>query len=431
MEFLWERGLTAPSFPTLEGDIKTDVLVIGGGMAGVLTALRLKEAGVKVTLVEARRIGGGMTKGTTAVITAQHDTLYSDLIKKLGKARARLYLDANLRAVGSFADLSVKYPCDFEKLPSVMYTMKKPEKMKKEAKAVVSLGFPAEFTVDVPLPMRVAGAVRYPGMAQFHPLKLLYQAAVGLDIFENTFVKKLVGTTAVTDRGKIRAKAVVIAAHYPFYNKRGLYFMKLYQKRSYVIALKGPRELGCTIDNADKDGFFLRSYNGLLLIGGGTHRTGKGCGFEAVRAFARRYYPDAEEEAAWANQDCVSLDGIPYIGRYSPNLPGVYVASGFNLWGITSSMVSSEILTDAILGRKSEFSALFDPGRSLLTSQLFKNIGETVIDFAIPTLRRCPHLGCALLWNSAEHTWDCPCHGSRFSEAGRLIDNPAMKNAGT
>ncbi len=428
MEYLWEKGLTPPEFHSLDGDKRTGVLVIGGGMAGILTALKLKEAGVDTVLVEAKRVGGGITKGTTAVLTAQHDTLYSDLIKKLGEKKARLYLDANLNAVGSFERLSAKYPCSFEKVPSVMYTTKEAERLKKEVNAVRSLGFPAELTNDVPLPFRVT-AVRFPDMAQFHPLKFLYNASAELEIYENTFVKKLEGTTAVTDRGRIRADAVVVATHFPFYNGRGLFFAKLYQERSYVIALKEPKPLGCTVDNLDKGGFFLRSYKDMLLIGGGTERVGQGQGFAPVRAFVKKYYPGAKEAAAWANQDCVSLDGVPYIGRYSPKMKNVYIATGFNLWGMTSSMVSAEILTDAVLGRKNEYSALFDPGRSMMSAQLFKNAGETVLNFAVPQTRRCPHLGCALTWNKAEHTWDCSCHGSRFGERGKLIDGPAMKDA--
>jgi glycine/D-amino acid oxidase-like deaminating enzyme len=430
MDFLWEENVTPPGFPALDGDQKTDVLVIGGGMAGVLCALQLQKAGADSILVEGKKIGGGITKGTTAVLTAQHDTLYQDMIKKFGKDRSKLYLSANLRALGRFRRLSERISCDFEDRPSLMYALHDRALMEREAAAVRSLGFPAEFTTDTPLPFPVAGAVRYPGMAQFHPLKFLYGAAKGLRIYENTFVQKLDGTTAITEHGRIRAKKVVIATHYPFVNRHGMYFMKLYQQRSFVIALENAPELGCTIEDAAENGVYLRNYHGLLLVGGGDHRTGEsGGGFAVPRAFAKWCFPGSREKYAWANQDCVSLDGVPYIGPYSPGLPDVYTASGFNLWGMTTSMAASEILTDLVMGRGNPFAPVFAPDRNMLTSQLFSNMGTTLLDFVTPTAKRCSHLGCALKWNPAEHSWDCPCHGSRFDEHGRLIENPAMRDS--
>lgn len=430
MDYLWTDNVTPPSFPELRGDLNTEVLVIGGGMAGVLCALRLKEAGADAVLVEGKQIGGGITKGTTAVLTAQHDTLYQELIQKFGREKARLYLEANLWAVEQFRSLSAHIPCDFEDKPSVMYALRDRALMEREAAAVRLLGFDAQFTDRTPLPFPVAGAVYYPGMAQFHPLKFLYGAAKGLNIFENTFVQKLDGTTAVTEHGRIRAQKVIIATHYPFLNGHGLYFMKLYQQRSYVIALENAPDLGCTMEDTSENGVYLRNYRGLLLVGGGDHRTGKsGGGFDVPRAWAKRYFPGAKEYCAWANQDCVSLDGAPYIGPYGAGLPNVYVASGFNLWGMTSSMAASEILTDMVMGRGNRFAPAFAPDRKMSAGQLFSNMSTTLLDFVMPTTKRCSHLGCALQWNPAEHSWDCPCHGSRFDRHGRLIDNPAMKDS--
>lgn len=429
MDYLWTIDAASPGFPTLGGSASTDVLIIGGGMAGVLCALKLHEAGADYMLVEGKRIGGGITKGTTAVISAQHSTLYQDLSDSFGKNMAERYLRANLRAVERFRALAKDISCDFAERPSVMYSRDDRALMEREAAVVRSLGFAAEFTTDTPLPHAVAGAVRYHGMAQFHPLKFLYGAAKRLNIRENTFVTKLAGTNAVTPHGTIKAKKVIVATHYPFLNRHGLFFAKLYQKRSFVIALENAPELHCTTEDIADDGIYMRNYNGLLIIGGGDHRTGrKGGGFDMPRAFARQYYPEAREKYAWANQDCISLDGVPYIGRYSPNLPDVYVASGFNEWGMTSSMVAADILADMVLGRESEYSSTFLPNRSILTGQLFANIGTTVADLATPTTKRCSHMGCALKWNAAERSWDCPCHGSRFDEKGHIIDNPAMSD---
>lgn len=430
MEYLWEQGIQSTHYPHLDGDISTDVLVIGGGMAGVLCARQLAKAGADCVLVEAKRIGSGVTKGTTAVLTAQHDTLYTDLISSFGREKAKLYLDANLRAVERYQALSRDIPCAFEERPSVMYSLTDAETLRKEAAAVNSLGFPAEFVAEVPIPLKVAGAVRYPDMAQFHPLKLLHGAARGLKIYEHTFVHRLEGAVAYTDRGRVTAKNVIVATHFPFINKHGMYFMKLYQKRSFVLALQNAPALNCTLVDMAEGGMYFRSYQNLLLVGGGDHRTGqKNGGFDAVRAFVRQYYPQAREAISWATQDCMSLDGVPYIGPYSPSLPNVFVASGFNEWGMTTSMVASDILSDLVQGRENRFAPVFSPSRSMLHTQLFANLGATAVNFCIPTVKRCPHLGCALRWNPAEHSWDCSCHGSRFDGSGALIDNPALRNA--
>lgn len=430
MEFLWTKASPPPAFPALDGDKSTQVLVIGGGMAGILCALRLHRQGVEVMLVEKNKIGGGITKGTTAVLTAQHDTLYQDLQKRFGAEKAKAYLHANLRAVEQFGTLAGEFDCDFERVPSIMYALHDKQLMEQEARCVQALGFAAQFTTQTPLPFAVAGAVSYPDMAQFHPLKFLYAAAKNLPIYENTFVEKLEDTTAFTAHGTIQAKRVIVATHYPFVNRHGLYVAKLYQRRSFVVALENAPDLGCTIEDAAENGIYLRNYNGLLLVGGGDCRTGKkGGGFAVPRAFAARHFPEAKEVMAWANQDCVSLDGMPYVGDYSGGLPGVYTATGFNLWGMTSSMVAAELLADLAQGRENALEKVFSPARSLLRTQLFANMGTTLLDFAIPTTKRCSHLGCALRWNPAEHSWDCPCHGSRFDEHGALLDNPAMKDS--
>ena len=170
----------------------------------------------------------------------------------------------------------------------------------------------------------------------------------------------------------------------------------------------------------------FRSYKNLLLIGGGAHRTGKqGGDWRELKAFAARFFPDASEKCAWATQDCMTLDGIPYIGRYSGRTEDIYVAAGFNKWGMTSSMTAAMILSDMVLGRENRYAGIFSPSRTILRRQLAVNDFEAVVNLLTPTSKRCPHMGCALKWNRAEHTWDCPCHGSRFDRDGSLIDNPA------
>ena len=430
MKSVWQDGDFCPEYPKVTGDLETEVLVIGGGMAGVLCALRLQEAGKQVVLAEANRIGSGITARTTAVLTAQHDYLYQDMAKDFGEVAAKAYLQANLDAVAAFRKLSEKIPCDFEDMPSIQFTSREPQRLQKEVQTVNRLGFPAKFQTSVSLPVAVSGAVVYPAMAQFHPLKFLAGAVKGLRIFENSRALQLEGTTARFTGGSIQAKQVIIATHFPFINRKGLYFMKLYQSRSYVLALENAPDPGATMAELEGQGIYFRRWGDLLLVGGGDHRTGKkGGGFAYLRDYAQCHFPRAREVCAWANQDCMSLDGLPYVGAYSPNMPDVYVATGFNAWGMTNSMVAAGVLTDMICGKENALSQILRPDRSVMHKQLLLNLGTTLTDFVIPTAKRCPHMGCTLRWNPQEHSWDCPCHGSRFAENGKLLDTPAQKDA--
>ncbi len=430
MESLWQNTKDRVKYPSLKKDIDTEVLVIGGGMAGVLCARKLQDAGKKVVLVEAERIGAGITARTTAVLTAQHDYLYQDMETYFGENTAKAYLQANLDAVEEFRKLSKRIPCDFETLPSVQYTANDPARLEREVEVVNRLGFSARFTEEIPLPVFAVGGVIYPDMGQFHPLKFLAGAAEGLEIYENSRVLDLEGTTAKLEKATIRAKAVIVATHFPFINRHGLYFMKLYQNRSYVLALENVPDMDVTMAELEGLGLYFRPYGDMLLMGGGDHRTGKkGGGFVYLRAIAGKYFPESKERFAWANQDCMTLDGLPYVGAYAPNMPGVYVATGFNAWGMTNSMVAANLLRDMILGKENPLKEVLDPNRTMLHKQLWRNLGATVADFAIPTNKRCPHLGCALKWNPQEHSWDCPCHGSRFAKDGKLLDTPAQKDA--
>lgn len=183
------------------------------------------------------------------------------------------------------------------------------------------------------------------------------------------------------------------------------------------------------VDENDK-GMSFRSYKNLLFIGGGGYRTDKSGGnWNEIWNLANKYYPKAKEKYLWATQDCMGLDKIPYIGCYSKRMPDLYVASGFNKWRVTSSMAAAVIIADMVCGKKNEFAEVFSPQRSILKPQFAVNIFEATINLLIPTVKRCPHMGCALKWNKAEHTWDCLCHGLRFEKNGNLIDNPATDNA--
>jgi len=426
---VWRENTAKPYFETLSGDCKTDVLIIGGGLCGILTAHYLNRHGVDCVVCEAGEICGGVTQNTTAKVSIQHGLIYDKLLCRHGKNIAQGYLLAQQEALEEYRRLSQSYFCDFEERDSYFYSRTDRRALEEEVSAIRALGAEAELVQNLSLPLSTVGAACIRNQAQIHPLKLLYALARPLRIYENTRILELTSHGAKCERGRIFAKKTVVATHFPFMDKHGMYFLKLYQHRSYVLGLENvPAVRGMYVD-ASLDGLSFREYDGLLLLGGGAHRTGKkGGGWRVLEQFAARHYPNSRAVYRWATQDCMTLDGIPYIGRYSKNTANLLVATGFNKWGLTNSMVAARLLCDRILGRNNPYAEVFDPSRSILHPQLAVNAFSSMIGLITPTVPRCPHLGCALKYNRQEHSWDCPCHGSRFGEDGHLIDNPANRN---
>jgi len=432
MPTIWQAGVKLPSYGRLRKNLHTDTLIIGGGMAGLLCAHRLRELGVDCVLLEAETVCGGVTAGTTAKLTAQHGLLYHTLPPAFGWEGAKTYLQANLAALERFKALCGGLDCDFEEADNYVYTLDDPAAPKEEAQVLRRLGVEAQFTRQLPLPFPVAGAVRFPKQGQFHPLKLAAGLLPGLNIYEHSPVRALSPHRAVTDNGSIvTARHIIVCTHFPFLNRHGSYFMKLYQHRTHMVALKGaPRLKGMYVDDAQV-GLSFRSQGPYLILGGGDHKTGQaGGGWAALEAFARRHWPEAQVVFRWAAQDCMSLDGVPYIGQYSRHTPGLYVATGFNKWGMTSSMAAALLLGDLVTGRENPWAGLFSPSRSMLRPQLLSNMGSAVKSLLTPTVPRCPHMGCALKWDPEEGAWTCPCHGSRFDREGRLLEGPATRGMG-
>lgn len=426
MNSIWSISAVRPRFECLSNEKSVDALIIGGGVAGILCARALHDIGVDYALIEADKICSGITQNTTAKITVQHGLIYDKLIREFGVEKAKLYYEANDAALNEYRRLCAGIDCDFEECDAYLYSTDGKSKIEKEAKAYERIGIKANLTSQLPLPLPIASSLCVKGQAQFNPLKFLYQISRGLRIYENTKAIELTPNYVITNRGRIRANKIIIATHFPFINKHGGYFIKMYQHRSYVLALKGVEQIkGMYVDENIK-GLSFRNHGEYLLLGGGSHRTGKkGGNWRELEEFAYKHYPNAKEICRFATQDCMTLDGVPYIGRYSPKTENLYVTSGFNKWGMTSAMVSAMILRDEISGKSNKYAELFSPSRRILRPQLAINAFESAINLLTPTAPRCPHLGCALKYNKAERTWDCPCHGSRFTEDGQLIDNPA------
>ncbi len=435
----------------------------------------LKQKGRDVVLIDAAEIASGNTKNTTAKITSQHDLIYSKLIAEFGEEKARQYAKANELAIKKYKEIieDKRIECDFEEKPAYVYSLNEVDVLKEEVEAAKNLGIDAEFVQEANLPFKINGAVKFNNQAQFNPLKFLKDISNELVIYENTRALEIKENLVVTSGGNITANNIVVATHYPIMNAPGYYFMKMHQERSYVLALENTSEIDGMYIDLNKEGYSFRTYNNLLLLGGISHRTGEneeGGSYDELRKVAKRLYPKAKEKYYWSAQDCMTIDGIPYIGRYSSETPNIYVATGFNKWGMTSSMVSAMIISDMILEKENDFSEIFSPRRfdlSLSINNIANDLIETAKNFIaqkvyIPSSEiehiknghggiieyngekvgvyknkegkeffvstKCTHLGCQLSWNSDELTWDCPCHGSRFDYKGRLIGSPATKD---
>lgn len=478
MESIWSKTTQIPEKKTLMKEKNIEIAVIGGGITGLLTAYLLQQNGKEVIVLEADQIGSGQTKNTTAKITSQHGRIYASLLKDYGAEKARLYAMANQEAIDHYEEIIKKehISCHFERVKSYLYSRKQETPICREAEVASILGIRAYFTKKVNLPFPIKGAVCFENQAQFHPLEFVKGIADKLTIYEHTKVKKVKGNCLETNQGKIYAKHIIFATHYPFHNFPGFYFARQHQERSYVIAISGIPKWKGIYYSEDKEGLSFRWYEDNLLIGGGGHRTGEITpkdGFSCLEKKIRSLYPDYTEVARWSAQDCITHDNLPFIGQYSIFHPNWYVATGLKKWGMTGAMVSARLLSDKICGHYNPYEKLFSPIRchffisrkKLWTDMKHSIKGLSLGNFYFPFqnvyplesgeakivrigLRRygvykdsngklhkvsvkCPHLGCMLHWNPEELSWDCPCHGSRFDYDGNLLDNPAQINTNT
>ena len=473
MDSIWTKTVRLPSFPTLEGQQQADICIIGGGMAGILTGYLLRQAGADVLLLESNRIGSGQTAGTTAKLTAQHGLKYQQLLHDLEEKTARQYARANLDAVAQLRQLvqEAHIDCDFEDCTTFLYSTGPSAALQKEYEACRSLGMDVFLTATTELPFSAA-ALGLRNQARLHPLKLLAALAEGLPIREQSRVLRAEGHTVTTDRGSVTAKTIIFTCHYPFLNIPGYYFARQHQERSYVLALENAAPMKHCYLGVEENGLSFRSWGNYLLLGSGSHRTGEnraGGKYDALRQAAKRYWPGSRVVSAWSAQDCIPMDGIPFIGQYAESHPDWLVATGFQKWGMSTSMAAAEILASMALGKPS-IPNPFSPQRFALSASVkqltddtlhsIRGLGRRFLEpgripaddlpaghggvveldgeklgvyrdeagelFAVSV--KCPHLGCQLEWNPDEKSWDCPCHGSRFDYQGRLLDGPAQTN---
>ncbi len=460
-----------PSFPRLNENLLADVAVVGGGLTGILTAFALRGAGLRVVLLEEDRLAGGVTARMTARAGAQHGLFCERLLRDFGEHLARQYVMAQLHALTQYRDLiaALGVDCGLTEQTSRVYAAPNGPDLAGEYAAARLLGAPAELAAADGLPFPVREALCFPGQASFEPLPFLAALLPGLAVYEHTPVRDIRGRVVRCDGGSVEAAEIVVATRFPMLERWGLYHLRLRQEQAYLLALEGAPPLDGWYLDADTRGWSLLRRGNTLILGGGLHRCGDGAndGFERLRAQAKLWFPDAREVRAWSTQDCATLDGVPYIGRYSAATPHLHVAAGFGRWGVTNAMVAATLLTAEILGKHYPYADVFSPGR-FLPSASIEAMMEGAIYAARGKTRRlftaaeretaaiapghgglvrhhgriygvyrdergglyavspfCPHRGCALEWNDAEKTWDCPCHGSRFDFDGRRLYHPA------
>ncbi len=494
MNSLWlDSTKKTDKFLSLSRDIETDVCIIGAGIFGLTCAYYLSHLGYQVVVLEKDDIGEKTTGHTTAKITSQHSLFYDYLINSNGRKFASDYLEANEKAIENIKQIidSEKIKCDFQLQNSYVYTTKKSEleTIQKEVAAVESLGFPCEFVTKTGLPFEIEGAICFKNQAQFHPLKYLYGLCKSIashngKIFTDSTVTNVEKSKhdsylVSTHKATVKSKSVIVASHYPFINFPGMYFLKMYQSTSYIIAVDTKKTLfnGMYINDTNPI-FSYRTvkYQGkdLLLIGGGDHKTGHPSCYQDTYGIleqeAKKFYPNCEVLYRWNTRDCISLDKIPYIGQYSTTMPNVFVGTGFKKWGMTLSNIAANIIADEISGEENKYAYLFSPSRlkpiknrDEMKNILVQSTNSLVLDkfkaanmsfdeiqndsgsiieinhekvgiykspegkiFAVKPI--CTHLGCLLSWNDIDKTWDCPCHGSRFNYQGKNLYDPAFKN---
>ena len=386
MNSLWlTENKNDSKFESLSKNINTDVCIIGAGIFGMTCGYYLSKAGLNVTILEKDEIGHKTTGHTTAKITSQHGLFYTYLVETYGEGFAKDYFFANQEAIENIKNIidDENIICDFERQSNFVYTTNPNEipQIKKEVNVLNALGFPANFVTKTGLPFDVAGAVQFKNQAQFNPIKYLNGLTKCIsknngEIFTNTTVTdvKKIGDNfyIFTPNNVVTSKYVILASHYPFVNFPGIYFFKMYQASSYVIGVDAKKTLnnGMYITASDPTfSFRTANYNGkkILLLGGCGHKTGTPAPYEdtygTLENYAKQLYPNCEILFRWDTRDCITLDKIPYIGRFSNVMDNIYVGTGFNKWGMTSSNVAANIVCDMILGKENKYAYVFDSTR--------------------------------------------------------------------
>lgn len=495
METFWDKDREKNrSFQRLANDINVDVCIIGGGLTGLSVGYYLSKH-KNIAIIEKNKISELTSGGNTGKITSQHGLFYNYLEISKGIEYANEYLNANEESIQNIKEIieKEKIECDFEIEDSYVFTQNEDDvqKIEAEQKTLEKIkNVNSQIVENIPLPLEIKKAIVFKNQAKFNPIKYSYGLANCIlnnngKIYENSQAKDIVKKDnkyiVKVNNNKITAKSVVIATRYPFISAPGYYFLKMYQSSSFAVVADVKEELfkGYYI-NTEQPTLSFRVINDnekkYLLAVGYDYKTGADTvedGYKGLENAIKQMYPNAKIIAKWINEDCISLDKIPYIGEFSALMPNVYIATGFNKWGITSSNIAANIIKDKILEKENKYEETFKATRlepiknrdemknmisttskSLIMSR-FKVPEEKIKDIKkgeakIVEVKNtkvgvyksetgeifkvspyCTHLGCELHFNNIDKMWECPCHGSKFTYDGKSIEVPSNKDLKT
>lgn len=471
---------------------KYDVVVVGGGMTGVITAFMLQEQGRKCLLVEAHNLGFGTTGGTTAHLNTIMDTPYSTINRNFGVEGGRTVAQAATQAISTIEDHVRRFniPCEFEKTDGFLYSQSEQEtkQLKEIYQASKDCGVDPHYTADVPIPVAFESAVRFGGQAKFNPIVYLQHMAaefekLGGHIKENCRVQEVNQEDGelliTTSGGMIHAQHVVYATHIP--PGINLLHLRCAPWRSYAVAAKLSNDQypeGLIYDMNDPYHYYRSQKIGdemFLIAGGKDHKTGEQENTEQVflslSAHIERIFKIREITHQWSSQYYESADGLPYIGLLPGQTHNIYVATGFGGNGMIYSHVAARELSHQITSGATVYGDLFSPSRikpiagfnnfvshnaDVIKNFVGKWFGiqhlEQLAELApgegkVVTIEKtlvavskdangklhavspiCTHMKCNVAWNGTERSWDCPCHGARYSPDGLVITGPASKD---
>jgi glycine/D-amino acid oxidase-like deaminating enzyme/nitrite reductase/ring-hydroxylating ferredoxin subunit len=484
-ETLWWKTVEMPGYPALDGDARVDVAIVGGGITGLTAARLLVAEGKRVAVLEQGRIGGGTTGGTTAHVTQVPDLRFKDLRSKWGKDDLRTVVESSRAALERIASLVAEdaIDCDFARIPAYLYTEHPDElsRLEEEAQVAREAGMAASLVREVPLPFPVAAAVRYEDQARFHPLSYLASLARtvhrnGGRVHEDTRVLEVEAGEPCrvrTARGTVTADSVLFATHTPA--GFSLLHTELEPLRSYVLALKlhhGEPPEGLFFDTADPYNY-TRRQGDLVVVGGKDHKTGEDHkpeeSYEALEEYARQRWDVESIPYRWSAQFYDPPDGLPLIGRALTS-KRVFVATGYSGVGMVFGTLGGMLLADFALERENPWAEVYKPSRikplaaGPHVAKLNLEVAATFVKdrVKLPKIHDlsevpagegrvveldgeklavyreesgavhavspvCTHAGCLVHWNGAEKTWDCPCHGGRYTPDGEVLEGPPVK----
>lgn len=483
---LWIETSEGSHFEPILDDILSEILIVGAGITGVTTAYLLCKHGLDVTLVDSDNIGYGATSRNTGKITEQHNIIYSKIKKQHNLETAKKYYELNKEGSLLIKNIieELKIDCDYEEVPSYLFTQDDTtlDILKEEYEVCKEIGISCEYIENPSYPLNnVKGAIKFNNTAQFNPKKYIDGIVNELTeleckIFDNTPIKSLVTINPcevlTINNKRIHCKKLIITSHYPFFDGLSFFFTRLKPSRSYIVAgeISDDIQKGTYI-NVDHPRISLRQYNynnkKYLLIGGGEHKVGLDTDIDYIanlKALGSKYFGITNYPYEWSTQDYFTTDNMPYVGFINTSRNNIYVATGYCKWGMTNGTAASIVLRDLILNENSNLLDVFYPSRdkSYFTPKSLKENFKVSYHYVLGKIKisskempkigegkivkihhkkygvyldeakklhivdsTCPHLGCALNWNPIEKSWDCPCHGSRFSYTGDVLNGPS------